>query len=245
MHVEVKLLADALDVLETLLVVGTSTTNPDLHLVLDEEGCNFSQSADDTLECRGDVGEVGNTTTDEEHLALGVLRSAEHKVEYGAGVVESLSLRGGTRVFTIVGKLTGETGRGNGIGVDDGSTTTSDKSPHPTGGVEDSELERSTSLCVHLSDVSLLFAHLATKRSWEVQRRANVDALLAIGGGSRRSAESICTASDSPLCTALKLGSLVNLGSKIEEVDVSRCGVVVGDNDKGVDLKVAGSISTM
>ena len=72
-HVESELLADVLDVLETLLVVGTSTTDPDLDLVLVEKSSDFPQGADDTLEGRGDVGEVGNTTTDEQDLALGVL----------------------------------------------------------------------------------------------------------------------------------------------------------------------------
>ena len=33
-HIQPKLLTDSLDVLETLLVVGTSTANPDLDFVL-------------------------------------------------------------------------------------------------------------------------------------------------------------------------------------------------------------------
>lgn len=102
------------------------------------------------------VGEVSNTTTDEEDLALWVLRSAEHEVEDSTGVVESLGLGWGTRVFTIVGELRGEPRRGDGIGVDDGSTTTSDESPDATVAVEDGQLERRTSLCVHLRDVGLL-----------------------------------------------------------------------------------------
>jgi hypothetical protein len=50
-HVEAELLADTLDVLETLLVVRTGTTDPDLDVVLDEKGGDFPQGADDTLEC--------------------------------------------------------------------------------------------------------------------------------------------------------------------------------------------------
>jgi hypothetical protein len=61
-------LADVFDVLETLLVVGAGTTDPDLDLVLDENGSNLAQSADDALECGGDLcgvshilsGHVGN-----------------------------------------------------------------------------------------------------------------------------------------------------------------------------------------
>lgn len=219
-HVEVEFLADVLDVLETLLVVGASTADPDLDVVLDEERCNFPQGADDTLEGGGDVGEVGNTTTDEEDLALGVLGSAEHEVENSAGVVEGLGLGGSTRVFTVVGEFASETGRGDGVGVHDGSTTTSDESPHTASGVENGELERSTSLCVHLSDVGLLLAHLATERSGEVQRGPDIDGLLAVLEGRSSDAEGGCAASDSPFRTALKFSGLVNLGSKIEEVDV-------------------------
>ena len=48
-------MADGLDVLETLLVVGAGTTDPDLDLVLVEEGCDFAEGADDTLEGGGDL----------------------------------------------------------------------------------------------------------------------------------------------------------------------------------------------
>ena len=91
-HVESELLTHGLDVLETLLVVGAGTTDPDLDLVLVQDRGDFSQSANDTLEGGGDVGEVGNTTTNEEHLALGVLGGTEHEVENGSGVVVGLGL---------------------------------------------------------------------------------------------------------------------------------------------------------
>ena len=50
MHVQAKLDTDRLDVLETFLVVGTGATHPDVDVVLDEERCNFTDGADDTLE---------------------------------------------------------------------------------------------------------------------------------------------------------------------------------------------------
>lgn len=43
-------MADSLDVLETLLVVGPGAADPDLDLVLDEEGCDFADGADDAFE---------------------------------------------------------------------------------------------------------------------------------------------------------------------------------------------------
>lgn len=57
-HVEIELLANRLDVLETFLVVWTSTADPDLDLVLVEEWSDFPESADDTLESRCDLKEI-------------------------------------------------------------------------------------------------------------------------------------------------------------------------------------------
>jgi hypothetical protein len=54
-HVKAELDADGLDVLETLLVVGTGAADPDLDLVLDELGSDLAESADDTLESGGDL----------------------------------------------------------------------------------------------------------------------------------------------------------------------------------------------
>ena len=239
MHVEAELLADVLDVLQTLLVVGAGTTDPDLDLVLKEEGCDFPQSANDTLEGRCDVGEVGNTTTDEQNLTLLVLRSAEHEVEDSAGVVEGLSLSGSTRVLTIVGELAGEAGRGDCVGVDNGCTTTSNEGPYTTSGVENGELERRTSLSVHLCDVGLFLAHLTTERSGELHWWADIDGSLSLLDGSKRYAESTGAASNSPLRTALEFSGLVKLRSEIQEVNLRRGGVSVGNDNERVDLEVA------
>lgn len=55
LHAQAQLGADGLDVLETFLVVGTGAADPDLDLVLDEEGRDFAEGADDTLECACDL----------------------------------------------------------------------------------------------------------------------------------------------------------------------------------------------
>jgi hypothetical protein len=185
------------------------------------------------------VGEVGNTATNEEDLALLVHGCAEHEVEDSAGVVEGLSLGGSTRVLAVVGKLGGETSRGNGVSVDDGSTTTSNESPDATNAVEDGELERSTSLCVHLSNVCLLLAHLTAERRRELHGRAGVNRDLAVLGGASGGTEGSRRAGNGPLDTALELSGLVNLGGKIEEVDIGGGDVLVGDNDERVDLEVS------
>lgn len=54
-HVELEFLAHGLDVLQTLLVVGASAAHPDLNVVLDEDGCDFADGTDDTLECGCDL----------------------------------------------------------------------------------------------------------------------------------------------------------------------------------------------
>lgn len=168
-----------------------------------------------------------------------MLRSTEHEVEDSASIVEGLGLGGSTRVLAVVGKLAGETGRGDGIGIDDGRTTTSNEGPYTADRVEDGKLEGSTSLGVHLCDVSLLFAHLTTKGSRELHGWADIDSGLGLLLGSSRYAESRGAASNGPFGTALELSSLVDLGSKIEEVDISRCTLGVGDDDERVDLEVA------
>lgn len=236
-HVEAKFLANGLDVLKTLLVVGTSTANPDLHLVLVEDGCDLTQGADDTLECGGDVGEVGNTTTNEQHLAVGVGRSPQHQVQHGAGVVVGLGLGGGTRVFTVVGKLTDEASGCNGICVDDRSTTTSNESPDTAIGVEDCELKRRTSLGVHVRDELLLLAHLTTKRSGELHWGTSVDADLVSLGDSGQTQVGRA-AGNSPLGATLELSCLVELGSQVKEVHTSGGTLSVGDDHQGVDFEV-------
>lgn len=256
-HVEAELDADGLDVLKTFLVVGTGAADPDLDVVLDEERSDLAQSADDTLESGSDlykllaadcaesnwqityVGEVCNTATNEENLALSVHGCAEHEVEDSAGVVEGLGLGGSTRVLAVVGKLGGEASRGDSVGVDNGSTTTSNESPDATSAVENGELEGSTSLCVHLSNVCLLLAHLTTERCGELHGRASVNVDLAVLGGTSGNAEGGRRAGNGPLDTTLELGSLVNLGGKIEEVDIGGGDLLVGDDDERVDLEVS------
>lgn len=236
--VEAELLGGGLHVLETLLVVGAGTADPDLDLVLNELGSKVAEGADDTLEGAGDVGEVGNTTADEEDLALVAHGSAEHEVQDGAGVVVGLRLGGSTRVLTIVGELVGKANRGNGVGVDDGSTTTGNQGPDAAGRVEDGELERGTSLGVEVGNVSLLLGQLTAEGGRELHGGAGIDANLVGASSNVGQAKGGGRAGNSPLDTALKVGSLVKLGSEIEEVDFGRGLVGVGDDNEGVDLEV-------
>lgn len=236
---QTQLLSSSLHVLKTLLVVGTGTTDPDLNVVLVQLSGIIPQSTDDTLEGAGNIGEVGNTTTNEENLALVGHGSAEHQVQDSTGIVVGLRLGGSTRVLTIVGELVSETSRGNSIGIDDGSTTTSNQSPDTAVGVQDGKLERGTSLGIHLSNVSLLLGQLTAEGSREVDGRTSINVdLLAVGRGNVGQTQSSGRASDSPLDTALKVSSLVQLGSQVEEVNGGGSLSLVGDDNQRVDLEV-------
>lgn len=237
-HVEAQLLANGLDVLETLLVVGTSTADPDLDLVLVQDGGNFAESTDNTLECGCNVGEIGNTTTNEENLALGAHGSAEHQVEHSARVVEGLGLGWSTRVFTVVGELADVSSGSDGISVDDGGTATSNESPDAASRVQDGKLEGSAGLGVHVGNVLLLFGQLTAKGSGELHWGTSVDVDLAILLQRRRNAQGSRRASNGPFGAALKLSSLVEFGGQVEEVDISGGSVSVGDDDEGVDFEV-------
>lgn len=75
-------LAEKAHSLETLLVVGTTTTNEDLDLVGDQLVLELLEGANDTLEGGSDVGKVGNTTTNDEDLALGVRGAAGDEIDW-------------------------------------------------------------------------------------------------------------------------------------------------------------------
>ena len=105
--------------LETFLVVGATTADVDFNLVVDERSLELCKSPDDTLEGGGNVGEVSNTTADDQDLSLGVWLSTRNKIENGFGVFVSLALSRRTRVFSIVCKLMSETVGSDGIRVND------------------------------------------------------------------------------------------------------------------------------
>lgn len=65
-------LAEQAHGLETFLVVGATTTDKDLDLVRDQLIFELLKGADDALEGGSNVGEVGDTSSNDEDLALGV-----------------------------------------------------------------------------------------------------------------------------------------------------------------------------
>ena len=67
--------------LETFLVVGTATADEDLDGVVDELVLVFLERTDDALEGSSDVGEVGDTTTNDEDLAIRVRSTTGDEVD--------------------------------------------------------------------------------------------------------------------------------------------------------------------
>ena len=219
--------------LETLLVVGTGSSNPNLDAVADEAILVLLQGADDTLEGGSDVGEVGGTSTDDEDLAVLVGLTASHQIDDGLGVLVGLTLGRSTRVLAVVGELVGKAGSGDGVRVDDRRTTTSYHGPDTTGGVQHGELERSTGRCVELLDVCLLLGQVTTERCGPNHGGSAVSL-------NRRGCRGRCgdVASDSPLGAAEEVCGLVELGGHVEVVDLG--GLAIGgiEADEGVDLEV-------
>ena len=129
------------------------------------------------------IGEVGNSASDEEDLALAMFGGTKHQIKNDAGVVICLGLGRRTRIFAVVGQFRGESRRGNGIGVDDGGTATSDQRPHATLRIKNGELERGTGFGVHFRDVCFLFAQFTTEGSRKFHRRTRVDGDFGIFGG--------------------------------------------------------------
>jgi hypothetical protein len=237
MHVELQLLTNSLDVLQALLVVWAGTTDPDLDLVLAQDRSELPECSNDALECRGDVGEVSDTATDEEDFALIGIGSAEHEVEDGSGVVECLRLGWGTRVLAVVGKFGCEPSRGNGVSVDDGGTTTGDEGPDTTCGVENGEFERCAGLGIKVGNVLFLLAHLTTKGSGEFHGWASINCDFAVSLDSWET-ESRGATSNGPFDTAFEFGSLVEFGGKIKEVDFGGGALSIGNDNERVDLEV-------
>lgn len=153
---------------KTFLVVGTSSSNPDGHLVSDQLFGVGSDGSDDASEGSSDVCEVGDTATDDERLSILEGLTSSHELQDGLGVLVGFALRRGTRVLTVVGEFVTEAHVGDGIGVDDGSTATGDHGPDLACGVQDGELEGSACSGVEVLDVSFLGHFGTTERAWEV-----------------------------------------------------------------------------
>jgi hypothetical protein len=77
-----KALAKEAHSFKTFLIIGATTANKNLDAVVNELILVFFESMDDTLEGSSNVGEVGNTTTDNEDLAIRARSSTGEKINF-------------------------------------------------------------------------------------------------------------------------------------------------------------------
>ncbi|KAG5298626.1 hypothetical protein I7I48_08135 [Histoplasma ohiense] len=209
MHIKTQLLANGLDVLQALLIIGAGPSHPDLHFMLHKDGRHLPQRANNALEGRRDVGEVRNATANKQHFALRMHGGAQHQVQDRARVVERLRLGGGPGVFAVVGQVSHKAGGGDRIGVDDGSTAASDEGPDATIGVEDGEFERGACLCVHVRDKFFFLAKFATEGGREFHGRASVDGYFSVCPGCIWGAKGSGGAGHGPFGATFEFSGLV------------------------------------
>ena len=115
---------------ETLLVVGTGSTNKQLDILILDESLILLECPHDSLEGGGHVGKVGNTSANNEHLAVRMLLPG-HEGQDGSCVVVGLLLGGRPGVFSVVGQLRGPAQGTDGVGVDHAGASTSHHRPYP------------------------------------------------------------------------------------------------------------------
>jgi hypothetical protein len=148
--------------------------------MVDQGGLVLLESADDALESRCDVGEVGDTTADDQDLAIRVRFATSDQVNcegmrwerrYSRKLLTdrlrifvSLTFCRSARVLSVVGEFMSKAVGRNGVGVDDRGTTTSNHGPYAAFGVENGELKRCTSRTIKLLDVRFLLCEVTTER---------------------------------------------------------------------------------
>lgn len=146
-----------------------------------------------TLECRRDIGEIGDTTADDQNLAIGMLGAGGHQVENGLCVFVGLLFARCARILAIVGQFGGAAQLADGVRIDHRRTATGHHRPDATGFVQDGQLKTGARFGVQIVNVLLFRMQIATER----RRRVH----FAPGG------------------LANELGGHVQLGGQIEYVD--------------------------
>ena len=66
---------------KTFLVVGTTTADEDSDLVRDKRAFVFLKGADDTLKCGSNIGEVSDTTADDENFPFRIRLATANEID--------------------------------------------------------------------------------------------------------------------------------------------------------------------
>lgn len=101
--------------LQTFLIVRSTTANEDSDFVTLKTLLVILQRIDNSAESGRDIGEIGNSSSNNKDLAFRVGLAASHEVQDSLGVLKGLILGGSTRVFTVIGQFVGEAMRSNGV----------------------------------------------------------------------------------------------------------------------------------
>mmetsp|Transcript_46225 Transcript_46225/g.142995 ORF Transcript_46225/g.142995 Transcript_46225/m.142995 type:complete len:588 (-) Transcript_46225:519-2282(-) len=151
---QAKLVAGGLGLAQALNVVGAGTADHNLDLVLLDVVGVVLQRLDEAGEGGRDVREVRDAAADDEVLAVRML-VLHHERQEGLGIGEGLLCGGRPGVLAIVRKFMAHAVVGDGVGIDNRSTTAGHHCPDAALLVQDGELQRGTGLAVHVTDECL------------------------------------------------------------------------------------------
>mmetsp|Transcript_60820 Transcript_60820/g.98467 ORF Transcript_60820/g.98467 Transcript_60820/m.98467 type:complete len:506 (-) Transcript_60820:816-2333(-) len=156
LEAEPELVAGGLHLAQTLQVVGPSTADADLDLVLLDLRGVVLQGLDEAGEGGCDIREVCDAATDDQELAIWVL-VLQHQRQQGLGVHKGLLGGRSAGVLAIICQLVSPAVVCHGVCVDHRGAAASHHGPHTTLVVEDGQLERGASPAVHVADQGLLW----------------------------------------------------------------------------------------
>lgn len=107
---------------------------------------------DETAKCGGHVRKVGNATSHNKDLALGMF-GLGHETDNRLGIFIRVFGTRCSRVLAIVGQLAAVAEIRNGVGVNDAGPTSGYHGPDATGRIQDGEFQRRSRLGIQFSNI--------------------------------------------------------------------------------------------
>mmetsp|Transcript_110320 Transcript_110320/g.351639 ORF Transcript_110320/g.351639 Transcript_110320/m.351639 type:complete len:774 (-) Transcript_110320:597-2918(-) len=159
-------LASALHQCEAFGVVRPSPAHPHTRAAGLQRGPELLQSPHQALERAGDIREVGNTTTNQQDLAVRFGR-ARHDSQDDLRVLIDEVFRRVARILSIIGKLLGEAILADRVGVDDAGATSGNECPDASLAIQKGELQGSPGAAVQLVNGSLFGQLQTSKWGWK------------------------------------------------------------------------------
>mmetsp|Transcript_6072 Transcript_6072/g.14522 ORF Transcript_6072/g.14522 Transcript_6072/m.14522 type:complete len:454 (+) Transcript_6072:1966-3327(+) len=163
-----QLLASALNQTQSFLIVGTSTTHPDLDIVRKNLLLKRLQCLYQPSEGRCNIGEICDTTSNNQYLAVWVLVLA-HQPQDCLRILETLFCGWRPGILPIVCELLAESIISNRVRVNDRSATSRHHGPHAAFVIKDGEFQAGSCLAVHVSNFALFRVLSPAKGRREIQ----------------------------------------------------------------------------